>query len=156
MYYERTGDGQAREDAFRSLNYATYFADDEGHIACCGLDYADSYWFDDGYGDHIRNYLWAMGAIPEFAPIHQDHLLRSTSVVTEINYSPTSISYKTFDERSTEKLRLTFRPSRIIAGNTTLKEGAQTEDAYSVQSLSDDDHLVLVKHTAGKSVAIYK
>src|SRR5581483_1667404 len=40
MYYERTGDGQAREDAFRSLNYETYFADDEGRIACCGLDYA--------------------------------------------------------------------------------------------------------------------
>ena len=27
MYFERTGDGQAREDAFRSLNYATYFAE---------------------------------------------------------------------------------------------------------------------------------
>ena len=68
MYYEKTGDLQAREDAMRSLNYATYFADDEGKIACCGLDYADSYWFDDGYADHVRNYQWAMGAVARFRP----------------------------------------------------------------------------------------
>ena len=97
MYYEKTGDLQAREDAFRSLNYATYFSDDQGRIACCGLDYADSYWFDDGYGDHIRHYLWAMGAIPEFAPIRENHLLRSSSVVTHVSYGNVSIEYKTFD-----------------------------------------------------------
>lgn len=88
MYYEKTGDAQAREDAFRSLNYSTYFTDDEGKIACCGLDYADSYWFDDGYGDHIRHYLWAMGAIPELAPLGQNHLLRSSSVVKKVMARP--------------------------------------------------------------------
>jgi hypothetical protein len=67
-----------------ALNCATYFADDQGRIACCGLDYADSYWFDDGYGDHIRHYLWAMGAIPEFAPAGENHVLRSSSVVTHV------------------------------------------------------------------------
>ena len=37
MYFEKTRDGQAREDAFRSLNYATYFAQSDGKIHCCGL-----------------------------------------------------------------------------------------------------------------------
>ena len=30
MFFEKTRDGQAREDAFRSLNYATYFAGSDG------------------------------------------------------------------------------------------------------------------------------
>ena len=85
-YYEKTGDAQAREDAFRSLSYATYFSDSEGKVSCCGLYFENAYWFDDGYGDYIRNFLWAMGAIPEFAPRGQDHLLRSTSVVTNVQY----------------------------------------------------------------------
>ena len=96
MYYEKTGDAQAREDAFRSLSYATYFSDSEGKVSCCGLYFENAYWFDDGYGDYIRNFLWAMGAIPEFAPRGQDHLLRSTSVVTNVQYGLKCLSYKTF------------------------------------------------------------
>ena len=81
MYYEKTGDAQAREDAFRSLNYATYFAASDGMIACCGANYTSPYWFDDGYSDYSRNFSWAMGAVPAFAPQGENHLLRSTSVV---------------------------------------------------------------------------
>ena len=76
------------------FNYATYFADNDGRIVCCGLDYAESYWFDDGYGDHVRHYLWAMGAVPEFAPIGENHLLRSTSVVTHVAYASDKIEYR--------------------------------------------------------------
>jgi hypothetical protein len=82
MYFEKTRDGQAREDAFRSLNYATYFAVADGRIACCGvLQGGWGLWFEDGYGDAGRSFLWALGAIPAFAPVGQDHLLRSSSIV---------------------------------------------------------------------------
>jgi len=155
MYFERTGDGQAREDAFRSLNYATYFADDGGHIACCGLDYADSYWFDDGYGDHIRNYLWAMGAVPEFAPKNENHLLRSTSVVTEIAYKPNLIRYRTFDSKSVETLRLSFKPARITADGTALASGENLSQAgFNVRPLAGGDFVVRVHHTDTHSVEL--
>jgi len=155
MYYERTGDGQAREDAFRSLNYATYFASDDGKIACCGLDYADSYWFDDGYGDHIRNYLWAMAAIPEFAPKAENHLLRSTSVVTNIDYRANSIEYRTFDSESTETLRTTFKPSRVLAEGQALPAAASpNQDGYTVTALSDGDFVVRVHHANARSIVI--
>ena len=36
LLYARTGDAAARENAFRSLNYATYFARSDGRVACCG------------------------------------------------------------------------------------------------------------------------
>jgi hypothetical protein len=67
MHDEKTNDAQAREDAFRSLNYATYFAASDGNISCCGTGFDGQYWFDDGYADYSRNFSWGMGAIPEFA-----------------------------------------------------------------------------------------
>jgi hypothetical protein len=76
MFYEKTGDGQAFEDAFRSLNYATYFQRSEGAISCCGLDF-DEYWFEDGHSDARRSFVWALGAVLEFAPVGQNHLRRS-------------------------------------------------------------------------------
>ena len=101
LYYELTNDGQAQVDAYRSLSYSTYFAADDGKIVCCGLDYNaasnndSAYWYDDGYGDYIRNIMWALGAIPTFAPQHQDHLLRSSSVVQAVQYGKHSIQYRT-------------------------------------------------------------
>jgi hypothetical protein len=155
MYYEKTGDAQAREDAFRSLNYATYFCDDEGKIACCGLDYADSYWFDDGYADHIRHYLWAMGAMPELAPHGQNHLLRSSSVVNKVKYEKKSITYTTFDSDATEVLRLNHLPAHIKAGG---KELARAEvlkpGAYTVSKLTGGGVAVHVQHSGAREVKV--
>jgi hypothetical protein len=52
LYAERTGDDDARKRAFNSLNYATYFTDAEGRVACCGDDFENPYWFDDGFSDY--------------------------------------------------------------------------------------------------------
>ncbi len=155
LYYEKTGDSQAREDAFRSLNYATYFAASDGKIACCGLDYADSYWFDDGYADHIRNYLWAMGAVPAFAPTGEDHLLRSSSVVQKIAYQERRITYRTFDADATEVLRLKFKPAHVTAGEKALRERNDLrEEGYTIQPLPGGDSLLRVRHRDSKEVEI--
>jgi hypothetical protein len=155
MYYEKTGDLQAREDAFRSLNYATYFADDQGKIACCGLDYADSYWFDDGYADHIRHYLWAMAAIPEFAPTRENHLLRSSSVVTHVSYERNKIQYKTFDRDATEVLRLAAGPAQITADGTALSlSDDPVSNGYALQSLPGGDYIVRIRHHAAREIEV--
>ena len=155
MYYEKTGDAQAREDAFRSLNYSTYFAASDGKIACCGLDYANSYWFDDGYGDHIRNYLWAMGAIPEFAPAGENHLLRSSSVVQKVAYGDRKITYQTFDAGAIEVLRLNFKPARVAAGGRALSDRRDLrEEGYTLQALPGGDYLLHVRHQNAKQVEI--
>lgn len=155
MYYERTGDAQAREDAFRSLNYSTYFCDDQGKIACCGLDYADSYWFDDGYGDHIRNYLWAMGAIPEFAPLGQNHLLRSSSVVRKVNYDKSSISYETFDPDATQVLRLNHAPAQFTAGGKALhRVDVLAPGGYTVRKLPAGGVAVHVQHQGAREMKV--
>ena len=111
LYYEWTGDGQAREDGFRSLNYATYFAGEDGRISCCGLGFNGPYWFSDGYADYLRHFNWVMASIPDLAPVGQDHLLRSSSVVQQVSYAPREVRYRTFDRQGTEVLRLSFRPA---------------------------------------------
>lgn len=155
MYYELTGDAQAKEDAFRSLNYATYFAGDDGRISCCGRGFGDPYWFSDGYGDYLRHFNWAMGAVPEFAPVSESHLLRSTSVVQKVSYGDRSVKYRTFDNAATEVLRLNFRPARVTAGAVTLAERPDLKDeGYTVQSLAGGDLVVRVRHTKSGEIGV--
>lgn len=165
LYFERTGDVQAREDAFRSLNYATYFEDSQGRVACCGVDYGssgtlnygvdDSYWYDDGYGDYVRNFMWAMGAIPEFAPKGQNHLLRSSSVVRKVTYGGDGLSYQTFDKDATEVLRLKFKPTKVTAGGVALNERQDLgQEGYTAYQLDGGDYVVRVRHLHSGSVVI--
>ena len=155
LYYERTQDGQARENAFRSLNYATYFAASDGKISCCGEGFHGQYWFSDGYSDYLRHFNWVMGAIPEFAPVGEDHLLRSSSVVQNVVYADRSIQYRTFDPAAVEVLRLHFKPARITAGKTILprRENLQ-EDGFTVKPLAGSDFVVRVRHTRSGEIKI--
>jgi hypothetical protein len=157
MYYERTNDTQAREDAFRSLNCATYFAASDGKISCCGMGFEGQYWFDDGYGDYSRNFSWGMGAVPEFAPAGENHLLRSSSVVQKVTYAERSLEYRTFDAAATEVLRLHFKPAQITAGGVALPQGGSIEkDGYSIEPLPGGDFVVRVRHTHSGEVRIGK
>src|SRR5579862_3715987 len=155
MYFEKTRDGQAREDSFRGLNYGTYFAASDGRIACCGLDYTASYWFSDGYSDYLRHFQWAMGAIPEFAPAGQDHILRSSSVVQSVKYAARDIQYRTFDDAGTEVIRLSFKPAAITAGGRPLAEndGAQAE-GYSLRPLPGGDWVLEIRHASSREIGV--
>jgi hypothetical protein len=155
LFFEKTRDGQAREDAFRSLNYATYFAGSDGRIACCGVDYGEVYWFSDGYADYMRHFQWAMGAIPEFAPARQNHLLRSSSVIQQVSYGTGRIEYRTFGANATEVLRLNFKPSHVLAGTVSLTQRADTRDAgYTLEPLPNGDFVLRVRHVNSAAVTI--
>jgi hypothetical protein len=146
LFFEKTRDGQAREDAYRSLNYATYFAGSDGRIACCGIDYKNYYWFSDGYADYMRHFQWAMGAVPEFAPAGIDHILRSSSVVQKVKYAPHSVKYRTFDADATEVLRLRFKPAHVTAGGAALKLRGDTREAGYTLEPAGGDWIVRVRH----------
>jgi hypothetical protein len=155
MYYEKTGDAQARENAFRSLNYATYFALPDGRVSCCGLGFGGQFWFSDGYSDYIRHFLWAMGAVPDFAPAGENHLLRSSSVVQKVTYGNGSLQYRTFDNAATEVLRLNFKPARVTAGGTALSERQDLkEEGFTVQALPGGDYAVRLRHLESGEVSI--
>jgi hypothetical protein len=155
MYYQRTGDRQAREDAFRSLNYATYFTASDGRVSCCGNDYEGQYEFDDGYSDYIRSFLWAMGAVPEFAPTGENHLLRSTSVVQEITYGSRTVRYRTFAAEAGEVLRLNFRPSQVSAGAASLSPQKEPgAEGFTVSQLPGGGWLMRIHHERSGDIVI--
>lgn len=155
MYFSWSRDAQSKEDAFRSLNYATYYDGGEGKIYCCGKLQKNPLWFEDGYGDALRNFMWAMAAIPEFAPLNQDHLLGSTSVVQRIEYSTNSVQYRTFDKSSTEVLRLSFDPKSVTVGGAPLRRTDSADaNSYWAVPLQGGDFEVHVSHVNGNEVAI--
>ncbi|PWU08306.1 MAG: hypothetical protein C5B50_29965 [Verrucomicrobia bacterium] len=156
LYAERAGDAQAREDAFRSLNYVTYFTDSEGRVSCCGEGYHNPYWFSDGYSDYLRNFTWTMGALPELAPVGQNHLLRSSSVVQQVTYAADRVSYRTFDPEATEVLRLNFRPAHVRAGDAELREHVNLQEpGFTIRPLPQQgDYVLRIRHHGATQVTI--
>jgi len=155
MFYAKSKDGSARENAFRSLNYATYFASSDGKISATGHGTGDKYWFEDGYSDAGRSFMWALGAVPAFAPIGQDHLLNSTSTVQKVKYGANRVEYRTFGQSGTELLRLSFLPARVTAGGAELsKQDALKGEGYSIQPIDGGDYVVRVNHMNSPEVVI--
>jgi hypothetical protein len=124
LLYEKTGDPAAREKALRSFNWASYMCDRRGVVRVGPVE--SSHWFSDGYGDYIRHFMAGMGAVPEWAPPGQDHLVRSSSVVTEVAYDPRAVRYRTFDASGEEVLRLAFEPKAVSGDGEALPRGGST------------------------------
>lgn len=113
LYSEKTGDHTRKQQAIRRLNWATYSVATDG----ANRYPTEDIWLTDGYGDYVRHYLRAMASLPELAPKDQDHLLRTSSVVTSIAYGPEKIVYTKFDARSVEKFKLgSAMPSAVSGG----------------------------------------
>ena len=64
---------------------------------------------------------WPWERFPSGRPAGEDHLLRSTSVVSEVAYAPGRVRYGTFDDAGEEVLRVTFVPRAVIAGDAPLR-----------------------------------
>jgi hypothetical protein len=146
LWWEATGDAPALDRAARSLAWATYACDDRGIVAV-GEDKNEGWWFSDGYGDYIRHFMVAMGAVPDWAPRGENHLLRSTSIVTHVVYAPTRVAWTTFDADATETLRLVARPAAVTSGGEALDERTDLDEAgYVAQPLPSGGFAVRVRH----------
>ena len=156
LYYEKTGDLQAKDNAFRSLNYATYFEASTGEVSCCGQSFGTiQYWFSDGYSDYLRGFNWAMEAIPSLSPVDQSHLLGSTSVVQHVAYGHDRVAYRTFDADATEVLRAAFRPGSITACRSALhREASLGGPGYTLEPLPDGGYAVRIHHANCGNVVV--
>ncbi|MGA2448294.1 MAG: hypothetical protein ABTD50_06450 [Polyangiaceae bacterium] len=154
LWFSATGDETAVERAARSLNWATYTCSDNGTVAV-GPDANEGYWFSDGYGDYIRHFLVAMGAVPEWAPARENHILQSTSVVNRVDYGPGRIAWTTFDSDATETLRLTARPSRVSVGGVQLSQRtALDRQGFTVWPVASGGFVVRVRHRSSGEVVV--
>jgi hypothetical protein len=120
LLYEKTGDLAAKEKAYRSFNWATYMAKTNG-VVIDGTD-VNNQWFTDGYGDYIRHFMTGMGAVPEWSPPNQTHLLRSSSVVKNIVYGTNSVNYITHDSTAADVVHINFNPFTVTADSVALQQ----------------------------------
>jgi hypothetical protein len=144
LYCEKSGDCATRGQAVRRLNWATYSVDADGKNRYPN----DDIWLTDGYGDYVRHYLRAMASFPELAPKDQDHLLRTSSVIRHIRYSPAEISYQKFDARSVERLKLAASIPKSVEGGTMQWDSSQK--VLTIQSQSPQVTIQLLPRPDGK------
>jgi hypothetical protein len=98
-----------------------------------------------------------MAAIPELAPRRQSHLLGSTSVVQRVRYGRGGLSYKTFNPRAVEVLRLAYRPAGVHAGTRALPPlSTLSGEGYTVQPLQGGDFVVRVRHEQARSIHVQR
>jgi hypothetical protein len=150
MYWEKTGDTTYVRNAVRQLNWATYMVDHDGK----NFYPTNAVWMTDGYGDYVRHYLRAMAAAPQLAPENGDHLLRSSSIVTNIQYLPSTILYTTFDERSNEILRLRGKPKEITVNDKRVPEDDDSGSAGWIWQSLDHGGVLTIRHTQGNKITI--
>jgi len=143
LYGEKTGDTSDEAMAIKQLSWATYMVKSNGQNCYP----RDGVWLTDGYGDYVRHYLRAMGTHPELAPDNSNHLLKSTSVVSDITYSKKAIEYSIFDEKGSQVFRLVSKPKSVTVGGEKLKA-----DEYSWESLDEGGVLRLTGGKGSKRV----
>lgn len=156
LWSELTGDLDSRERAFRSFNWATYSARENGLVKT-SLDEGTGYWFSDGYGDYMRHFQRGMASVPEWAPANEDHLLGSTSVVRSIGYGDGEIAYVTFDLDACEVLRLRHEPAEVRAGSKRLarvSDARQSRAGYSVDPAGSGGCVVRIQHRRSGEVRL--
>ena len=145
LWAERTGDDAAREKAWLAFNWASYMSDARGVVRVGPIE--DSLWFSDGYADYLRHFQVGVGAVPAWAPPGEDHLLRSSSVVTTIAYTPGDVRYRTFDATGDDVLRLRAAPRAVTVDGAAVASGPARPDVSSWTF--DASASVLRVHRAG-------
>jgi hypothetical protein len=149
LWYEVTGEESYQEKAFRSFNWATYMAHEDGLITEAMAE--DEFWYSDGYADYIRHFLAGMGSVPEWAPSGENHLLRSTSVVQRVEYSSGEMKYTTFEGESEEVLKLSFRPARVTADGAALPQLTKGPEGWSFDAAKS---VLRVRHRKARNIVV--
>jgi hypothetical protein len=150
LYTLLTGDTTFRANAIRTLHWATYMVDWDGKNRYIRNDV----WLTDGYGDYLRHYIRAMAALPELAPSYKNKLLQSSSVITNIEYTPDNIAYKTYDKASIELLRLTTKPDKILSAGEALPQADQLSgDSWTWTPLATGG-VLRINHTHSNEISI--
>jgi hypothetical protein len=166
LYVDLTGDSSLYENAVRELSWATYMVDFDGKNRFP----QDEPWLTDGYGDYIRHFLRAMDAIPALAPVDEDHILSSSSVIQQTDYrgaakkyiylnfdsgylNKLKIFYRCFDISGTERIKLTSKPSSVWLDEKAMKESKSAE-GYQWFPLPSGGGLLIVRRQNGRRVML--
>jgi hypothetical protein len=115
-------------------------------------------WFKIAHPMALKHSLAAMAWLPDvLGPARENHIMRSTSVVTKVKYDSTRLTYRTHDapECTIDVLRLSYCPHEIKADDSTLRLRTDMDgNGYVVRELSDGDCIVTIRHDGATDIAI--
>jgi hypothetical protein len=149
-----------QELAYRQVVLQTYDAHENG-VTEDNLDggiIVNGDWFNIAHPMPLRFVLAAIGWLPEeLGANRENHLVRSTAVVSQVHYGAGQIEYTTFDAppETVTILRLAFVPERILAGASPLQPRADlAANGYTTKRLANGDAIVGIRHDGARQIVI--
>ena len=149
-----------KEIGRRSEMITTYDAKENGQAMdnIGGGSLVDGTWFKIAQPMALDYALKTMGWLPEvMGPNRENHVMRSTGVITRVTYGVGEIAYSTFDApaNSVDVLRLAFSPRTVMADGKPLELRSDlTDNGYTVKTIPGGDAIVQVRHDGASSIAI--
>lgn len=151
-YGELTADRWAKELARRQSLLCTYDALETGVVedGMEGGPVVAGAWFNLAHPWPLRCVLACLAWQPELLGANREnHIMRTTSIVREVQYDKGRIAYTTYDAASpcVDIIRLAFSPQRISANGNRLQPIPDlSQNGYQLRPLSNGDSLVTVRH----------
>ena len=159
-YGDLADDEWAREIGRRMILMATYDSDPAGVVkdGLSGDVVATGEWSNLAHPWPLCQVLEALAWMPDIlGPRRENHIMRSSSVVTDLQYGAGRVRYTTFaaPRGAVDVLRLAFRPETVCADAAPLAERAALDDnGYLARDLGGGDWLVTVRHDGCRTVEI--
>lgn len=144
----------------RMMIMATYDSQENGVVkdGLYGEPVATKEWSNLAHPWPLCQVMEALMWTPElFGPKHENHIMRSTSVINHVVYEKNKITYTTFDapDNTIDIIRLSYRPTSITADEKQLTElNTLNRNGYMVKLLPDADYIVTVRHDRANSIII--
>lgn len=159
-YGELANSDWAREIARREAILATYDARETGVVEDNidgGTIVADT-WFNLAHPWPLRMVLNLMAWQPAaLGANRENHIMRTSSVVTDVSYFKGGMAYTTFDAAGPceDLLRLSFTPQYVSADRMPLpKRSDLSANGFTVAPLANGDCIVRIRHDGRRNILI--
>lgn len=144
-------DPWAKEIGRRMMLMATYDSDENGVVkdGLLGQAVATGEWSNLAHPWPLCQIMEALAWLPEeLGPNRENHIMRSSSVVSDVHYGVGDVRYSTFDAQSpaVDVLRLAFVPKSVTADGRPAP--------YSIHRLSNGDAIVTIRHDGFRHIEV--
>jgi hypothetical protein len=149
----------AREIARRQIILSTYDVHETGVVEdnIDGGQIVAGDWFKIAHPMALKHCLAVIAWMPEvFAPPLENHIVRSSTVVKNVDYRKGKITYITADApaNTVDVLRLAFQPAAVSADGKPLSQRSDSNgNGYMVKSLPSGDCIVTIRHDGKTKIA---
>lgn len=150
----------AKEVGRRMMLMATYDSTSNGVVkdGLFGAPVATGEWSNLAHPWPLCQLMEAMGWLPEvFGANRENHIVRSSSVISTVVYEKGRVWYRTFDapRGTVDVLRLAFVPTRVTADGQALAQRTDlAQNGFTVVRLGNGDAVIHIRHDGSLEVMV--